>query len=722
MADLELWGGVECTINRVGDVWYDQLAANGHRDRLSDLELFASLGIRRLRQAVLWEQHSSDPIDWRHADCALSALQRLGVAPIVGLLHHGSGPRGTSLVQEGFAAGLAAHAARVAARYPWVEEYTPVNEPLTTARFSGLYGLWYPHGRDDATFARALVNQCRATVLAMRAIRAVNPRARLVQTEDLGYVRSTAALAYQAGFENQRRWLTWDLLCGRVDVRDPIMQYLLGAGIPAAELRWFAENPCPPAILGINHYVTSDRFLDHRLDRYPDVVAGGNGRHSYVDVEAVRALPQGDDGWSRCLDETWQRYGIPMAITEAHLCCTREEQLRWFRAAWTAATTARVNNQDVRAVTAWALLGSRDWNSLLTRHNGHYEPGVFDIRGGRPRATALARAMKALSLGQDGPCHPSAEGPGWWTRPGRLLYDRNSSPPSVPASPRSRRQPLVIAGAGGNLGQALGRICEQRGLEYLLLKRADLDICCDVKVATMLDALRPWAVINAAGYVRVDEAERERARCLRENYSGPAQLALACAARGVRLLTFSSDLVFDGLSASPYVEGSAVAPLNTYGESKALAEQAVLQGNPEALVIRTSSFFGPWHASDFLPSALRALNCRQRFEAIDDVVVSHTYVPDLADACIDLLIDGERGLWHLANQGPLTWLELARLGAELAGIDTSGLVGKPCKDFGLPARRPAFSVLATERGLTLPSLDDALHRYFRHRRQLGIAA
>ena len=89
-----------------------------------------------------------------------------------------------------------------------------MNEPLTTARFSGLYGLWYPHRRDEATFARALLTETRATVLAMRAIRAVNPHAQLVQTEDLGRTYATPALAGLAAFYNQRRWLSLDLSAG----------------------------------------------------------------------------------------------------------------------------------------------------------------------------------------------------------------------------------------------------------------------------------------------------------------------------------------------------------------------------------------------------------------------------------------------------------------------------------------------------------------------------
>src|SRR5215212_485939 len=204
---LELWGGIECTINRVGDTYFDQLQRPGMRLEPDDLDRFAALGLRALRFPVLWEKTApagTESADWRWADERLERLRALGLPPIVGLVHHGSGPPGTSLVEPGFPDGLAQFARSVAERYPWVDRYTPVNEPLTTARFSGLYGHWYPHGRDGLTFARALLHQCRGTVLAMRAIRAVNSAAQLVQTDDLGKTYSTRGLAYQADFENER--------------------------------------------------------------------------------------------------------------------------------------------------------------------------------------------------------------------------------------------------------------------------------------------------------------------------------------------------------------------------------------------------------------------------------------------------------------------------------------------------------------------------------------
>ncbi|RZK61480.1 MAG: glycosyl hydrolase family protein, partial [Hymenobacter sp.] len=291
-SSVEIWGGVECTCRRVGDAYSDQLVRNGHRDRLDDLDRFAALGLRTLRYPVLWEHvapESLDQPDWRWPDERLARLRELGITPIVGLVHHGSGPRYTALNQPSFAPGLARYARMVAERYPWVMDYTPVNEPLTTARFSGLYGLWYPHGHDDATFVRVLLNQLHATRLAMQAIREVNPAARLVQTEDLGQAHGTPELAQQVEFENHRRWLTFDILAGRLTPDHPLWDYLRTHGITEAELQLFLANPLPPNVLGINHYATSERYLDERLDLFPGEPALRGLYHpAYADLQALR--------------------------------------------------------------------------------------------------------------------------------------------------------------------------------------------------------------------------------------------------------------------------------------------------------------------------------------------------------------------------------------------------------------------------------------------------
>jgi dTDP-4-dehydrorhamnose reductase len=415
---------MECTLNRVGDRYVDQTERSGHARRIEDLDRFAALGLRTLRYPVLWERVAPDGVeqaDWSWPDQRLPALRSLGITPIVGLIHHGSGPRDTSLLDPAFPMKLARYAGAVAERYPWVTDYTPVNEPLTTARFSGLYGHWYPHAADPLSFARALLNQCRATVTAMQAIRAVNPAARLIQTDDLGKTHSTPTLAYQARFENERRWLTFDLLSGRIDRHHPMWSYLTFVGVEPEEIAWFADNPCPPDVIGINHYLTSERYLDERLGRFPASTHGGNGRHAYADVEAVRVGLE-PAGFRGLLQEAWDRYHLPLALTEVHLGCTREEQMRWLLEAWLAAHDAWTDGVDVRGVTVWSLLGSFDWNSLVTRDGGFYEPGVFDVRGDEPRPTALAWLTRELAAGR-APDHPVFDVPGWWRRPQRVLYD-----------------------------------------------------------------------------------------------------------------------------------------------------------------------------------------------------------------------------------------------------------------------------------------------------------
>jgi dTDP-4-dehydrorhamnose reductase len=703
---IELWGGVECTINRVGAEYFDQLARCGHYDRLDDLDRFAALGIRTLRWPALWERIAPlgpDSADWRWCDAALARLRDLGIEPIVGLVHHGSGPSSTHLLDPAFVDGLAAYARAFAERYPWVRRYTPINEPLTTARFSALYGHWYPHRRDDRAFVEALIHQCRASVAAMEQIRAVNPEAGVVLTEDAGFTGSTAALASQAAFENERRWASIDLVLGRLDADHPMWPYLSSVGMSDTDREWFREHAIQPDTIGLNYYVTSDRFLDERLERYPSSTHGGNGRIRYADIEAVRVEGVGARGHADVLTEVWNRYRLPVAITEAHLGCTRENQMRWLLAAWDGAHDAARRGADVRAVTAWALLGSWDWDSLVTRQRGRYEPGLFDARDGSLRPTAVATVAKALAAGRR-PEHPVLEAPGWWL------------PSSSTAAHVASTAPILIIGATGTLGRACARACEQRRLAHVLLSRSELDIVSLESVRGAIARYRPWAVINAAGYVRVDDAEREPQACRQVNAVGPAILALACRKAGVRLLTFSSDLVFDGEASRPYVETDAVGPLNIYGHTKAEAERRVLAFDPSALVVRTSAFFGPRDQYNFLARALDAITARRPFRAPSDTTVSPTYVPDLVDACLDLLIDGGSGVWHVANAGAVTWADFARRAARIAGFDEAAIDSCTQVSLGLAAPRPIYSALASAHGRLLGDLDESIERFLADRR------
>ena len=424
---LEMWGGVEASVVRIRDTWRDQIRETGHHERvLEDIGRIAALGIRTLRTPVLWERcepAQPDAPGWGWHDRLMAALREHGIEAIVGLTHHGSGPQGTDLLQAGFAPGLAEHARAAARRYPFVKLWTPVNEPLTTARCSGMYGYWYPHRKDAGAFLHAVADQCHAVLLSMRAIRETIPGAALVQTEDFGWSFATPGLQQQADAENDARWLSLDLLCGRVRAGHPWRARMEASGVPGDVLDALATGEATPDLIGVNHYVTSDRFIDHRVERYPDHPRlGGAGAH-YIDIEAARVdLVPGLTGWLPRLRQVWKRYGLPMAITEAHLTCDDpEERVRWLLEAWDAAQTMRAEGADVRAVTAWALFGMVDWDTMLQHRRDHYEPGAFDARHDPPAPVELLTAAIA-ALAKDGRfSHPLRDTPGWWRRPDRFV-------------------------------------------------------------------------------------------------------------------------------------------------------------------------------------------------------------------------------------------------------------------------------------------------------------
>jgi dTDP-4-dehydrorhamnose reductase len=697
---IELWGGVECTIVRIGEQFRNQALETGHVARPADLEAIASLGVKAVRYPILWEAvapESPHELDFSWQDQRLNRLRELGIEVVGGLVHHGSGPRYTDLLDAAFPEKLADYARRVAQRYPWIKKWTPVNEPLTTSRFSCLYGHWFPHVRDTGAMYRALVHECLGTAQAIAAIREVIPDAELLVTEDLGKTFSTPKLARQAEYENHRRWLSLDLLCGRVTADHPFHEKLM-KHVPAANLEELASGDGRPDIIGVNHYLTSERFLDHRVERYPHVQPGTNGKDVYVDVEAVRIESlRGEVGPGRRLSEAWHRYKLPIVVTEVHHGCTREEQVRWLNEVWTAAVKERSKGADIRAVTLWSMFGAVDWRSLLTARENSYDVGAFDVRSEAPRPTLLAKAAAKLGSGEPFE-HPVLDLPGWWKRPGRCYarprYD--TMPSSV-----SGARPLLITGATGTLGQAFSRICCHRGLAHVLTTRSDLDITSEQSIAAALDRVKPWAVINAAGFVRTWEAAQKSEECMAINAVGADLLARACKMAGLPFVTFSSDLVFDGQLGRSYVESDTTAPVCTYGRSKAEAEARIAALGNDALIIRTSAFFGPWDRHNFIYETADRLKRGEDVFASANAIVSPTYVPDLVHAALDLLLDEEKGIWHVTNQGAISWHELARGVADFARVSPKRVV---------TANEPQAvnTSLSSKRSVLLRPLDQAL--------------
>lgn len=699
---LELWGGAECSICRIGEQWRDQAAETGHRARRDDLLRIKDLGIDVIRFPMVWEAAVRDGkagFDFTWTDEQVALAQGVGIELIAGLVHHGSGPPGTSLLDTAFPDLLAEYAAAVAERYPHIRRWTPVNEPLTTARFSALYGHWYPHHTSFKSFVRALVNQCLATTRSMTAIREYIPGAQLIQTEDIAKTFATPGLQYQADHENIRRWLSLDLLFGRVDHRHPWHARLLKAGITPEELREFAEEGSPPDIIGVNYYLTSERYLTGEKGIPGKHPAGGNDREAYIDCEAIR-IPEleGEVGLGTRLTEVWNRYGTPLAITEVHHGCTREEQLRWLQQSWSDAGQAQASGIDIRAMTVWSLFGNFDWRSLLTKVENIYDVGAFDIRSTPPRETALAKAIRCYTSGNPYD-HPVLADPGWWQRGGRFY--------EATRDPDCEGRPILILGASGTLGQALARTCRHRGLAHNLIGRSDARLDSEEELRAAIGKYEPWAIINAAGYVRVSDAHREVDECLRANSLGPLLLARLGAELALPVVGISSDLVFGG-DCGPYDEMSDRHPQCVYGASKALAEDAMSALHPDGLTVRTAAFFGPWDVHNFAYKLCQSLALGQRVQLASDVIVSPTYVPDLCHALLDLLVDGERGLWNLTNGEALSWHDFGRRVAVACHLDET-LIDSVCGE-------PSNTSLISTRGQILRPLDRAIADFAKHAR------
>ena len=707
---VEIWGGIEGTINRVGNRYLDQSTYSGHYTREGDVDLIASLGIKMLRYPVLWEKHQPQKgvaIDWSHAAKNLNRLKELQVEPIAGLVHHGSGPLYVNFFDGSFEQGLAEYASRVAKMFPWLTYYTPVNEPLTTARFCGLYGHWYPHLKDNLGFYKILLSECKATIMAMKAICEINPRARLIQTEDLSKTYSTPLLQYQADLENQRRWLSYDLLCGKVNEAHPLWNYLTGqVGLTAEEFRYFTTNPFPPHVCGFNYYLTSERYLDEDLSKYPVHHHGGNDTHRYADIDQVRVPYVADSGPAVLLREAYEHVGLPIAVTECHLHCTREEQLRWFSNMWCTVNRLKTEGVDIRALTAWSVLGAYGWDTLVTKPWGTYESGVFNIRAGRPRPTALARLIRELCI-NNSYGHPVLEAEGWWEREMRILYPATivvgmAARPALPPV-----QPLLVIVESGLLGTALVPICAERNLRYVVVNINSLAEDAEPAMKMLICTYRPWAVVYAGAHSR--EFDTEKGERAGTSFSNSIALAKICRNHQIRFATIPSHFS-DGRSPSRYrrIGGK---PYHTNDDINFPAAQNILVANPDALVIRTGNLFGSGEHVDFVLSTLESLKQGKKVMAANDVPASITYAPDLIQQMLNLLLDDECGIFHLTNQGETTWAGVVSKIAEMAGFNPSMVSCKPIRHMPLQPE-PAFHSNTHIEKIKLPVWQDALQRYF----------
>jgi len=248
----------------------------------------------------------------------------------------------------------------------------------------------------------------------------------------------------------------------------------------------------------------------------------------------------------------------------------------------------------------------------------------------------------------------------------------------------------LITGASGMLGRDLQAALA--GREVTALGRADLDVTDAAAVAA---AVRGHdVVLNCAAYTKVDDAETHEAEAYAANATGPANLAAACADLGARLVTISTDYVFDGRATTPYAEDLPRDPINAYGRTKAAGEELALEAHPEGTyVVRTAWLYGE-HGPNFARTMLQLAASRDTWSVVDDQLGQPTWTADLAAQLVAMLdADAPAGIYHGTNSGEATWFEFARAVLEDSGLDPERITPTDSSAFVRPAPRPSYSVL-----------------------------
>jgi len=232
-------------------------------------------------------------------------------------------------------------------------------------------------------------------------------------------------------------------------------------------------------------------------------------------------------------------------------------------------------------------------------------------------------------------------------------------------------QRVLVTGGDGLLAYAL-RTLAPADSEMTFHSRGDFDLTNPAQMNSQLDALHPEVVINTAAYNLVERCEEERELSWAVNATGPETLAKLCATRGVRLVHYGTDYVFDGAKGMPYVEADTPNPLNYYGAGKLAGEQAVLAASPQHLVLRTSWVFG-WHPTQtksYVHSILKAARMGKNLRAAVDQVSAPTFSEDLAKWTLEAIEKGAGGLFHAVNDCGVSRFDWTRsIVTEAAGMD-----------------------------------------------------
>lgn len=273
----------------------------------------------------------------------------------------------------------------------------------------------------------------------------------------------------------------------------------------------------------------------------------------------------------------------------------------------------------------------------------------------------------------------------------------------------------LVTGAAGMLGRDVVRACGERGHEVVTLGHAELDITDAAATQAALNAHRPDAVVNCAGWTDVDEAEAHEDAAMRVNDEAAALLAGAAREVGARFVFVSTDYVFDGSKGLPYVESDPPAPINAYGRSKLGGETSVPVANPRTHIVRSSWLYGR-HGRNFVETMLSLADREPEVVVVSDQVGCPTYTIHLATALAELAESEEYGIHHIAGAGECSWFELAQEIFDQADRETR-VMAATSEMLARPAPRPHYSVLRSERpgAIELPDWRRGVAEYLAER-------
>lgn len=278
---------------------------------------------------------------------------------------------------------------------------------------------------------------------------------------------------------------------------------------------------------------------------------------------------------------------------------------------------------------------------------------------------------------------------------------------------------ILVTGANGQLGWELSQVEKLfPAFEFAFVDRNAMDLSKPAEFKGIVELFEPDAIINTAAYTAVDKAETEKELAHTINAEAVKELAHIAKERAIPFITYSTDYVFNGNAHSPYLTDTKLEPVNYYGATKAEGEQLALAAYPDTIIIRTSWVFSS-HGNNFVKTMMRLMKDRDSLNIVGDQKGRPTYARDLALATIkilELINAGKsiKGIYHYANTGETTWFGFAEKIKSLAKLECD-LTAISSAEFPTPAKRPAYSVLDTQKienelNIQIPHWETALQQ------------